>query len=178
MIFQRYDLPLGATRQEPILRWSGTIDPARIVALRAWNPATDRWVVLTSSRGQAGHETVLTAPVEAGYRDGGVVHVLVTGEDPFADDLSPRDSSAQNDKDRFEDPASYDFSLAHFTDTQYVTEGAAGGTYDDWDGVAEPSDVETAEEQAIWSAAYRDQMQWIADNATSRKIAYAAPPAM
>ncbi|MCG5469794.1 Ig-like domain repeat protein [Micromonospora sp. LAH09] len=174
VVFQRYDLPLAATTQEPTLRWSGTIDPARIVALRAWNPATDRWVVLTSSRGQAGHETVLTAQVEAGYRDGGVVHVLVTGEDPFADDLSPHDSTAQNDKDRFEDPASYDFSLAHFTDTQYITEGAAGGTYDDWDGKAEPSDVETAEEQAIWSAAYRDQMQWIADNASSRKIAYAA----
>ncbi|MEU7926556.1 carbohydrate-binding protein [Micromonospora sp. NPDC049107] len=174
VVFQRYDLPLGATKQEPTLRWSGSIDPARIVALRAWNPATGKWVVLTSSRGKAGQDTVLTAPVEAGYRDGGVVHVLVTGEDPFADDLSPRDATAQNDKDRFEDPASYDFSLAHFTDTQYVTEGAAGGTYDDFDGNAEPSDVETAEEQAIWSAAYRDQMQWIADNADSRKIAYAA----
>ncbi|GAB3947052.1 hypothetical protein GCM10027614_41610 [Micromonospora vulcania] len=174
VVFQRYDLPLAATKETPTLRWSGTIDPARIVALRVWNPATQKWVVLTSSRGQVGQDTVLTAPVEAGYRDGGAVHVLVTGEDPFADDLSPHDSSAQNDKDHFEDPNSYDFSLVHFTDTQYVTEGAAGGTYDDFDGQAEPSDVETAEEQAIWAAGYRGVTQWVADNAANRKIAYTA----
>ncbi|WP_326558476.1 carbohydrate-binding protein [Micromonospora sp. NBC_01796] len=174
VVFQRYDVPLGASKEVPTLRWEGTIDPQRVVALRAWDPAAKKWVVLTSSRGEAEHSTVLTAPLGKEYRDGATVHVLVTGEDPFADDLSPRDSSAQNDKDRFEDPNSYDFSITHFTDTQYLTEGAAGGTYDDWDGKAEPSDVATAEEQALWAATYRDEMQWIADNADERKIAYAA----
>ncbi|GIG92669.1 carbohydrate-binding protein [Plantactinospora endophytica] len=174
VVFQRYDVPLGATSATPILRWEGTADPKRVVALRVWDPAARKWVVLTSSRGQAGQSTVLTAPLEPGHRTGGTVHVLVTGEDPFADDLSPRDSSAQNDKDRFEDPATYDFALAHFTDTQYLAEGAAGGTYDDFDGRAEPSDIQTAEEQAIFAAAYRSQTQWIADNAAGRKIAYTA----
>ncbi|MFC3739343.1 carbohydrate-binding protein [Paractinoplanes deccanensis] len=174
VVFQRYDLAVGTPAQEPTLRWEGTIDPARVAALRVWDAAAGKWVVLTSSRGQAGKSTVLTAPLAAGYRTGGTAHVLVTGEDPFADDLSPRDATAQNDKDRFEDPATYDFSLAHFTDTQYITEGAAGGTYNDWDGVAEPSDVETAEEQAIWQKAYRAETQWIADNAAQRKIAYTA----
>jgi chitodextrinase len=174
VVFQRYDLSLASTDETPTLRWEGTIDPERVVALRVWDPAAKKWTVLTSSRGQAGHNTVITAPLPDGYRDGDTVHVLVTGEDPFADDLSPRDSSAQNDKDHFEDPGSYDFSIAHFTDTQYLTEGAAGGTYDDWDGTSEPSDVETAEEQAIWAAAYRDETQWIADNAPGRKIAYTA----
>ncbi|MGZ0153412.1 Ig-like domain repeat protein [Kribbella sp. WER1] len=171
VVFQRYDLKAGAGST---LRWEGTIDPKRVVALRAWDSAAQRWVVLTSGRGVAGESTVLTAGVEQRYVDGGVVHVLVTGEDPFADDLSPRDASAQDDKDHFEDPASYDFSIAHFTDTQYLTEGAAGGTYDDWDGVKEPSDVMTAEEQAIWAAAYRNEVQWIADNSAGRKIQYAA----
>ncbi|MFC0528634.1 carbohydrate-binding protein [Phytohabitans kaempferiae] len=174
VVFQRYDLAVPATEQVPTLRWEGTIDPARLVALRAWDPAAKKWVVLTSSRGQTGRTTVLTAPLTPEYRDGGTVHVLVTGEDPFADDLSPRDSSAQNDKDRFEDPDTYDFALAHFTDTQYLSEGAAGGTYDDFDGVAEPSDIQVAEEQAIFAAAYRQQTQWIADNAAGRKIAYTA----
>ncbi len=174
VVFQRYDLTIGATTQTPILRWEGTIDPARLVALRIWDQATAKWLVLTSSRGQAEHSTVLTAPLPGGYATGGAVHVLVTGEDPFADDLSPHDSSALGDKDHFEDPNSYDFAIAHFTDTQYLTEGAAGGTYDDWDGRSEPSDVETAAEQAIWQAAYRSETQWIADNAASRKIAYAA----
>lgn len=174
VVFQRYDIPLGAAQKEPTLRWEGIIDPARVVALRVWDPAAKKWVVLTSSRGQAQGSTVLTAPLADGYRDRDTVHVLVTGEDPFVDDLSPRDSSAQDDKDHFEDPNSYDFAIAHFTDTQYLSEGAAGGTYDDWDGIAEPSDIETAEEQAIWAAAYRAETQWIADNAPGRKIAYTA----
>ncbi|NEA33966.1 Ig-like domain repeat protein [Streptomyces sp. SID13031] len=174
VVFQRYDLNLGSTAETPTLRWEGSIDPARVAALRAWNKAEQKWVALTSARGQAGHSTVLTAQLDNQYRDGDLVHVLITGEDPFADDLSPRDASAQNDKDHFEDPDTYDFSIAHFTDTQYLTEGAAGGTYDDWDGTSEPSDVETAEEQAIWAAAYRNEMQWIADNSAGRKIAYAA----
>ncbi|NJC73449.1 hypothetical protein HC031_27540 [Planosporangium thailandense] len=173
VVFQRYDLSVGSAAT-PTLRWEGTIDPERVVALRVWDPASKKWVVLTSSRGQAEHNTVLAAELGTEYRDGGTVHVLVTGEDPFADDLSPHDSSAQNDKDHFEDPGSYDFAIAHFTDTQYLTEGAAGGTYDNWNGKKEASDVETAEEQAIWQAAYRDETQWIADNAKSRKIAYAA----
>ncbi|WP_432991537.1 carbohydrate-binding protein [Dactylosporangium sp. CA-233914] len=173
VVFQRYDINVG-TAADPTLRWEGTIDPERVVALRAWNPAAKRWDALTSSRGQAEHSTVLATQVAEAYRDNGTVHVLVTGEDPFADDLSPRDATAQQDKDHFEDPASYDFALAHFTDTQYLTEGAAGGTYDNWNGKAEASDVETAEEQAIWAAAYSDTTQWIADNAGSRKIAYTA----
>ncbi|WP_410791343.1 Ig-like domain repeat protein [Kribbella sp. C-35] len=171
VVFQRYDLTAAAGST---LRWEGTIDPKRVVALRAWDPTAKKWVVLTSGRGVAGENAVLTAAVDARYVDAGVVHVLVTGEDPFADDLSPRDASAQDDKDHFEDPATYDFSIAHFTDTQYLTEGAAGGTYDDWDGVKEPSDVMTAEEQAIWAAAYRNEVQWIADNSAGRKIQYAA----
>jgi hypothetical protein len=174
VVFQRYDVPLTAAQRAPTLRWEGTIDPARVVALRVWDPAGGKWDVLTSSRGRSGRSTVLTAPLADAYRDGGTVHVLVTGEDPFADDLSPRDSSARNDKDRFADPASYDFALAHFTDTQYLSEGAAGGTYDDFDGRLEPTDIQVAEEQAIFAAAYREQTQWIADNAAGRKIAYAA----
>ncbi|WP_164842747.1 carbohydrate-binding protein [Actinoplanes solisilvae] len=173
VVFQRYDLSFEGTGQ-PTLRWEGTIDPARVVALRVWDKAASRWTALTSARGKEQGNTVLTAALPKELRDGNAVHVLVTGEDPFADDLSPRDETAQNDKDRFEDPSTYDFALAHFTDTQYITEGAAGGTYNDWDGVNEPSDVETAEEQAVWQAAYRMETQWIADNSAEKKIAYAA----
>ncbi|MEV4619241.1 carbohydrate-binding protein [Asanoa sp. NPDC049573] len=174
VVFQRYEVPLTAAQKAPTLRWEGTIDPARVVALRVWHPERKKWDVLTSARGTSGQNTVLTAPLTDAYRDGGGVHVLVTGEDPFADDLSPHDSAAQNDKDRFEDPSSYDFALAHFTDTQYLSEGAAGGTNEDFDGRSESSDVQAAEEQAIFAAAYRDQTQWIADNAAGRKIAYTA----
>lgn len=174
VVFQRYDLAVGTPEETPVLRWEGVIDPARTVSLRAWSTESEEWVVLSSARGLADGNTVLTAPARPVFRDGGTVHVLVTGEDPFADDLAPRDASAAEDKDHFEDPADYDFALTHFTDTQYLAEGAAGGTYEDWDGTVEESDVMEAEEQAIWQAAYRSTTQWIADNAADRKIAYNA----
>jgi hypothetical protein len=79
---------------------------------------------------------------------------MVTGEDPFADDLET------DDPDGFADPASYDFSIAHFTDTQYLSEGAV--------------EQETAEERAIWESAYSGIVDWIAENADSRKISYVA----
>lgn len=176
VVFQRYDLTVPASERRPTLRWEGVIDPARLVSLRVWHPADQQWTVLTSARGSSGTDatTVLTAQVGNAFRDGGTVHVMVTGEDPFTDDLAPRDASAKDDKDHFEDPTAYDFAIAHFTDTQYLTEGAAGGTYNDWDGVEEASDVQAAEEQALWKQAYQDTTQWIVDNAQTRKIAYTA----
>ncbi|WP_110207387.1 Ig-like domain repeat protein [Nocardioides daejeonensis] len=174
VVFQRYDIEIGEADEKPVLRWEGVIDPTRTASLRVWNLRSETWEVLTSGRGSETAATVLSAPVRAAYLDKGVVHVMVVGEDPFADDLSPRDASAKDDKDSFEDPADYDFAFSHFTDTQYLAEGAAGGTYDDWDGVAEESDVMQADEQAIWAAAYNATTQWIADNAEDRKIVYNA----
>ncbi|GAA4373585.1 Ig-like domain repeat protein [Nocardioides caricicola] len=174
VVFQRYDLTVPASEQRPTLRWEGVVDPARLVSLRVWQPAGQQWVVLTSARGAADGATVLTTQVGDAYRDGGTVHVMVTGEDPFADDLAPRDATAKDDKDHFEDPSDYDFSIAHFTDTQYLSEGAAGGTYNDWDGRDEPTDVQASEEQALWAAAYRNTTEWVAQNAEERKIAYTA----
>lgn len=171
--FQRYDVEVGPAVQGQQVVWKGTVDPERAVSLRAWSTATSSWVELAAARGVVDGDTVLNGVVRSPMVDGGTVHLLVLGTDPFADDLAPRDASAAADKDHFEDPADYDFSLAHFTDTQYLAEGAAGGTYDDWDGTAEPSDVMQEEERAIWAAAYNASTSWIRDNAASRKIAYA-----
>lgn len=172
--FQRFELDVPSYVEGQEVVWSGVVDPERAATLRAWNPTLQQWVELATSRGTADGDTTLAGAVRPALVDDGVVHVLVTGEDPFADDLSPRDESAQEDKDGFEDPADYDFSMVHFTDTQYLAEGAAGGTYDDWDGVSEPSDVMTIEEQAVWQRAYRAETEWIRDNAVQRKIAYTA----
>jgi len=174
--FQRYDIPVPDSSERRQILWNGVVDPQRAVALHAWNPTTKAWVELATARGQAEGETALKAVVRPELVDNGVVHVLVTGQDPFADDLAPRDATAgqPGNRDRFEDPSDYDFALAHFTDTQYLAEGAAGGTYDDFDGVVEPSDKMTMEEQALWAKSYRDTTRWLADNAASRKIAYTA----
>ena len=152
--FQRFDLDVSDASGSPVLRWTGTVDPERIVALRAWNATTRSWDVLSSTRGALEGDTTLTVSAAARYVDRGTVHVLVTGEDPFADDIDPGAA------DGFADPSSYDFSIAHFTDTQYLSEGAV--------------EQETAAERAIWKAAYGATTKWIAEQATSRKIEYVA----
>ncbi|TYL50080.1 DUF5011 domain-containing protein [Nocardioides sp. BGMRC 2183] len=172
--FQRYDVEVSGAASGQRIVWSGVADPNRAVAVHAWDATAGRWVAVGESRGAETGNTVVSGRVQASQVDDGIVHVLVTGIDPFADDLSPRDESAQDDKDSFEDPSAYDFSLAHFTDTQYLAEGAAGGTYNDFDGADEPSDVMAQVEQEVWAAAYQASTQWIADNAAERKIAYTA----
>ncbi|MER6971034.1 LamG-like jellyroll fold domain-containing protein [Nocardioides sp. NPDC000445] len=170
--FQRYDVSVPASDSRRHVVWTGTADPARSVSLRVWNTVENRWDELASARGIADGDTTLQGRALAAHVDDGVVHVLVTGIDPFADDLSPRDESAAADKDHFENPDDYDFSFAHFTDTQYIAEGAAGGTYENFNGIEEPSDVQLVEEQAVWQRAYRAETEWIRDNADQRKIAF------
>ena len=152
--YQRYDVQVAGHIEAPMLRWEGAIDPARTVTLRAWNLRTRRWDALTGRRGAVDGSTVLTATVDDRYIDGQGVHVLVTGGDPFADDIDP------GPKDGFADPAAYDFSLVHFTDTQYLSEGAV--------------EQEAPEERAVWEKAYADITRWVASNAPNRKIAYVA----
>ncbi|WP_448809054.1 metallophosphoesterase [Agromyces bauzanensis] len=152
--FQRFDVMVKGHVDTPVLRWAGSIDPDRTATLRAWKLETSTWDALASARGAAEGQLELTAEVDDRYIDVQQVHVMVTGEDPFADDLEAGDSNA------FADPAEYDFSIAHFTDTQYLSEGAV--------------EQETPEERAIWESAYAGVTEWIAANAESRKIAYVA----
>ncbi|MGR0319552.1 metallophosphoesterase [Agromyces sp. ZXT2-3] len=152
--YQRFDVMVKGQVQDPVIRWTGTIDPDRVATLRAWNLETNAWDALAGARGAAEGDTVLTATVDARYIDGQQVHVMVTGEDPFADDLEGGDPNA------FTDPAAVDFSIAHFTDTQYLSEGAV--------------EQETAEERAIWESAYAGVVDWIAGNAEERRISYVA----
>jgi hypothetical protein len=152
--YQRFDVPVRGRIEAPVLRWEGTADPARLVSLRAWNPETAAWDVVASARGAVDGGTVLEGTVTRDYVDRGKVHAMVTGEDPFADDIDP------GDPDRFADPAGYDFSMVHYTDTQYLSEGAV--------------EQETAEERAVWASGYTGVMDWIVDNAEERKIAYVA----
>ncbi|WP_408898130.1 LamG-like jellyroll fold domain-containing protein [Nocardioides sp. R1-1] len=171
--FQRFDVPVGSAVVGQQVVWKGVVDPERSVTLRAWSTETSQWVVLATARGVRDGETVLNGVVRSAMVDDGTVHLLVLGTDPFADDLAPRDETAAESKDSFESPDDYDFSLAHFTDTQYLAEGAAGGTYDDWDGNAEASDQMKEEERAIWDRAYRATTEWIAQQAGPRKIKWA-----
>ncbi|GGL06018.1 hypothetical protein Sme01_55990 [Sphaerisporangium melleum] len=152
--YQRYDVQVKGHAESPVLRWEGDIDPERLVSLRVWNTDTGAWDVLTSARGAAEGDTVLSAVVDAGHIDRQKVHVMVTGEDPFADDIDPGDPNG------FADPASYDFSIVHYTDTQYLSEGAV--------------EQETEQERAVWESAYGKVVDWIKANKDARKISYVA----
>ncbi|MFJ5837084.1 metallophosphoesterase [Streptomyces shenzhenensis] len=152
--FQRFDVQVKGHVDQPVLRWEGVIDPERLASLRVWNNGTGQWDVVNSARGAAEGNTVLTAVLDRGYVDRQQVHVMVTGEDPFADDIDAGDPNS------FADPGSYDFSIVHYTDTQYLSEGAV--------------EQETPEERAVWQKAYGDVARWVVDNKDKRKIAYVA----
>lgn len=152
--YQRFDIQVKGHAGAPVLRWEGVIDPQRLAGLRAWNTKARAWDLLTSSRGAAEGTTTLTAVVGEQYIDGRQVHVMVTGEDPFADDIKPGDPNG------FADPATYDFSIVHFSDTQYLSEGAV--------------EQETPEERQVWESAYAGIVNWVKANQDKRKIAYVA----
>ncbi|MGW4229310.1 metallophosphoesterase [Streptomyces sp. NPDC004980] len=152
--FQRFDVQVKGHVDSPVLRWEGVIDPERLAALRVWNTRTKQWDVLTGACGAAEGNTVLTSVVDRTYVDRQRVHAMVTGEDPFADDIEAGDPNS------FADPGSYDFSIVHHTDTQYLSEGAV--------------EQETAEERAVWEKAYGDVTRWVAANKDEREIAYVA----
>ncbi|WP_285774867.1 metallophosphoesterase [Microtetraspora sp. NBRC 13810] len=152
--YQRYDVKVRGHVDSPVVRWEGVIDPERLASLRVWNTETRAWDLLTSARGAAEGKTVLTAVVDEDHVDRQEVHVMVTGEDPFADDIEP------GAPDGFAEPSSYDFSIVHFTDTQYLSEGAV--------------EQETAEERAVWESAYAGIVDWVKANKDQRKISYVA----
>ncbi|MFC8733182.1 LamG-like jellyroll fold domain-containing protein [Luteimicrobium sp. NPDC057192] len=176
MPFQRFDVQVPAYDDDRHVRWSGVVDPERSVSLRVWDAASSSWKEIATARGVSDGTTALEGDVTPAEVDGDVVHVLVLARDPFADDLSARDASAADTANGFEDPDDYDFSFVHWTDPQFIAEGAAGGSgkmptspkYETSSG------VETAEEQAVWATAYRDAARWTTVNAKPKKIAYAA----
>lgn len=178
MPFQRFDVSVGSADADRMIRWSGQVDPQRTASLYVWNAASAAWVKLAGAAGQADADIVLSGKAPADAVDNGTVHVLAVAQDPFADDLSAHDSSAGTsaEKDHFEKPSDYDFSFVHWTDPQYITEGATGGS-GKWPAsptYTTSSGVQTADEQAVWATAYQKALQWTADNAASKKIVYAA----
>lgn len=176
--FQRFDVAVGSADAERMVRWSGVVDPQRTASLYVWNTASGQWVRLATSSGQADADVVLSGTAPADAVDAGKVHVLVIAEDPFSDNLSAHDSSAGTsaEKDHFEKASDYDFSFVHWTDPQFIAEGATGGS-GKWPAsptYTTSSGVQSADEQAVWALAYSKALQWTADNADSKKIVYTA----
>ncbi|GGO73647.1 LamG-like jellyroll fold domain-containing protein [Nocardioides deserti] len=164
-VFQRFDVDVPASDARREVVWSGVVDAARSVTLLAWHVTRQEWVELASARGEAGGDTMLKGRVRPGFVDEGTVHLMVVGQDPFADDLAPRDASANlpENRDHFEDPEDYDFAIAHFSDTQNMTQ-IAGNVCPQYNPGAEH----------VARQAYSDLTSWISGNSEARKIAYTA----
>lgn len=154
--FQRFEVPAEGDVAGQTVRWDGVIDPQRLATLHVWDGSA--WETLVSARGAVEGPTSLTATLSARHATQGTVHVLVTGTDPFADDID--DGVGTEEPTSFADRDAYDFSMVHFTDTQYLSEGAV--------------EQETAEERAVWAKTYTDLVQWVVDNADERGIEYVA----
>lgn len=150
--YQRFDLPVPDESANLDISWEGTIHEAREIVLSAYDMTAGQWQELDRRRGDVDDDLRIQVPVTEKFVDDGVVHVLLQGTDPFADDIEDVPD------EEFRDPDTYDFSLAWMTDTQYLSEGAvAGGPADD-----------------RFADAYRSMTAWIADNADERKIEYVA----
>lgn len=161
--WQRFDVKVGDDLTAgSVVQWAGDIDPQRTANLLVWNHKSNAWETLASQRGAANQKTALRGNVSADHVKDGVVNAMVAATDPFADDMNKEVSR------KFQDPNSYDFSIAHLTDTQYLSEGAAGDYRDD------NKNLHPDAERKLWHDAYADTIQWIIDNAAERKIAYAA----
>ncbi|MBN8838617.1 MAG: hypothetical protein J0I25_00240, partial [Sphingomonadales bacterium] len=184
--YQRFDVRVPKADARHV-RWAGLVAPERAIALYAWDTSDLAWIEISSARGSSSGSTELEGDVRESMVDAsagadattaGTVHLMAVGSDPFADDLTPRDGSNANEQ--FLDPAKYDFSFAHWTDPQYIAEGAAGGsgqypsspTYETAKG--NNAMRVSKEEQKVWAAAYNDAAQWTVDNAEKRKIVYAS----
>lgn len=160
--WQRFDVKVGDFAEGSLVQWVGDVDPQRTANLLVWNHKTNAWDEIAAQRGDANHQTALRGSVRADHVKDGVVNAMVAATDPFADDIN------KSVDRKFQDRDSYDFSIAHFTDTQYLSEGAAGDYRDD------NKDLHPEAERKLWRDAYEDTIKWIIDNAEERKIAYAA----
>lgn len=161
--WQRFDIRIGDDASDSsVVQWAGDIDPQRTANLLVWNHKNNAWDKLATQRGNAHRPTVLRGQVSTDHVTEGVVNAMVAATDPFADDINKEVTR------KFQDPDSYDFAIAHFTDTQYLSEGAAG------DYRPDNMNLHPAAERKLWHDAYASTIQWIIDNADERKIAYAA----
>ncbi|WP_175477248.1 LamG-like jellyroll fold domain-containing protein [Ruania alba] len=182
--FQRYDVELPSSERGQQLLWNGQVDPARMARLWTWDVNSEQWDMIDVASGVADDDTHLQGELQPRMIDTSnaerpVAHVLVTAEDPFLDNLSPRDASAglPEARDRFEDPEDYDFSFVHYTDQQYTTEVASGSDHG-WPSSLPWQHIDgatnTPEESAVFREALLAQNEWIAANQEERSISYVA----
>ena len=134
--YQRLVLDAEGLREGSTVSWSGTGRGRTEVQLSVWDGAA--WRLLDAGTGD---RLVLSGALRAAeVRDGEVTLLVQNG--PRTEPLL-----ASAPDGRLEDPEAYDLSIAHITDTQYLSES--------------------------YPEVYATMTSWIAANAPGRKIAFA-----
>ncbi|WP_395242819.1 lamin tail domain-containing protein [Agromyces sp. MMS24-K17] len=145
--YLRLAVPADAIAGRSVV-WRGTVTPRVEVVLSAWDASAGRWQELDRVLAPAASGGAPPAvPVElvgapTGVEASGPAVDLLVQVVPRGTIVSARVGHG------FEDPGAYDLSIAHLTDTQYLTE-------------AHPE-------------AYAEAVSWIVANRDARKIAFAA----
>lgn len=140
--YVRYEVEFGAEPRVVELEWRGRSVNLNDLAMHVWDDESGSWgdpvsvAAPTAPGGPVALSATLEQPTET-------VDVMVIDR-PRRDDAFLRANSSPDQQ--FADPAEYDFSLQHITDTQYLAR--------------DNPDV------------FESMTQWTADNAGRRKIAY------
>lgn len=142
--YLRYTATFPRGTRTATIQWQGSSVNLNDLALHVWSDDRNSWgPALATARPAAPNGPILLAASVPVPGDGTVDLLVIDG--PRADRSFATNNAVADD--RFADPATYDFALEHFSDTQYVSR-------DD-------------------PQVYETQTQWIAGNAEPRKIAYA-----
>lgn len=141
--YQRFEAN-GVSAGSPV-SWSGSTVNRNELQLVAWDHAAGTWSapLAAASPSSPGGSVALTGTLKSAHvRDGAAKLLVLDG---------PRTSTAFADANRrpdraFADPSTYDFSLLHMTDTQYLAEG--------------------------FESEFNAMTSWTAENAAKYKIGY------
>lgn len=143
--FQRYEVALD---EEPAatfeVTWTGRSVNTNELQLYVWSHTADEWELIDAAGGVRGGDITLIGEVsaQASVVDGRL-DLLVQDGPPVGPAFSDEDAEPNG---AFKDPAEYDFSMVHMTDTQFLSES--------------------------YRNIYAELNRWIVTNAAARNIAY------
>lgn len=150
--YQRFDIKVPANPgvETVSVQWEGRVTRDQDAVLSVWDRHVKSWRPVASKPLTGNTVTTIAGEVELNrtLADDHHLHALVWTREPVA-------AHGEAPDGRFEDPDSYDFSIAWMSDSQYLSEDHAAG-------------------KTRFGHAYRSMTGWIAKNAERRKIVYAA----
>ncbi|PWD49910.1 hypothetical protein C8046_03655 [Serinibacter arcticus] len=114
--YLRLEVAVGEIDTPVEVVWTGSTRERHELQLSVWDPQDEAWVLSDHRSGQDGEEVTLVAAIDPAVVTDGVATVLVQDGPRVEENLTAETDQA------FETPGTYDFSIGHVTDTQYLVE--------------------------------------------------------